>query len=69
MLNSKTRLKLTFIAGLFLSALAVLATSMKMEVVATTAIAGIMTILSTYIRSQTNLPSQNENPNADTAEK
>lgn len=56
-MTTKTRLKLTVIAGLFLAAITLTATFMKMEAVATTSIAGIMTILSAYIWAQTKRPS------------
>jgi hypothetical protein len=59
-MNTKTRLKLTVIAALFLGGITIMATIMKMEVVATTSIAGIMTILSAYIWSQTTRPSKDE---------
>ena len=59
-MNTKTRFKLTVIAALFLGALATFATMHEMEVVATTCIAGLMTILSTYIWAQTKRPSFNE---------
>ena len=56
-MTTKTRLKLTVIAALFLGGITIMATIMKMEVVATTSIAGIMTILSAYIWAQTKRPS------------
>jgi|GEM_PF-1113011 len=56
-MTTKTRLKLTVIAALFLGGITIMATIMKMEAVATTSIAGIMTILSTYIWAQTKRPS------------
>ncbi len=59
-MNTKTRFKLTVLAALFLGALATFATIHEMEVVATTCIAGLMTILSTYIWAQTKRPSFNE---------
>ena len=61
-MTTKTRLKLTVIAALFLGGITVIATIMKMEVVATTSIAGIMTILSAYIWAQTKRPSGYELP-------
>lgn len=61
-MTTKTRMKLTVIAALFLGGITVMATIMKMEVVATTSIAGIMTILSAYIWAQTKRPSYNELP-------
>jgi hypothetical protein len=59
-MRTKSRLKLTIAAFLLLGMLAVLATYNQMETVATTAIAGIMTILSAYIWAQTKRPSVNE---------
>lgn len=56
-MTTKTRLKLTVIAALFLGGITIMATIMKMEVIATTSIAGIMTILSAYIWAQTKRPS------------
>ena len=40
-MNTKTRLKLTVIAALFLGGITLMATIMKLEVVATTSIAGV----------------------------
>jgi phage shock protein PspC (stress-responsive transcriptional regulator) len=59
-MRTKSRLKLTIAAFLLLGVLAGLATYQQMEAVATTAIAGIMTILSAYIWAQTKRPSVNE---------
>jgi hypothetical protein len=67
-MNTKTRLKLTVIAALFLGGITLMATIMKLEVVATTSIAGIMTILSTYIWAQTKRPSGYELPDTNTEE-
>ena len=67
-MNTKTRLKLTVIAALFLGGITIMATIMKMEVVATTSIAGIMTILSAYIWAQTKRPSRYELPDSNTEE-
>ena len=67
-MNTKTRLKLTVIAALFLGGITIMATLMKMEVVATTSIAGIMTILSAYIWAQTKRPSGYELPDTNTEE-
>ena len=64
-MRSKTRLKLTFLAALFLAAMAMISTFMGMEVMATTCIAGIMTILSTYIWAQTKRPSYYRNDDSD----
>ncbi len=67
-MNTKTRLKLTVIAALFLGGITLMATIMKLEVVATTSIAGIMTILSAYIWAQTKRPSGYELPDTNTEE-
>jgi hypothetical protein len=55
-MNSQTRFKLTLYAAGFLALVTLLAIGSKMETVATAAIAGIMTILSAYIWSQTQRP-------------
>ncbi len=68
-MTTKTRFKLTLIAGAFLSLMALVATLEKMETLATTCAAGIMTILSTYIWSQTRRPSKTENDDADDDQK
>ena len=59
-MNNQTRFKLTLFAAAFLALVTLLAIGSKMETVATAAIAGIMTILSAYIWSQTQRPSNNE---------
>ena len=56
----RTRYKLTLIAAAFLALVTLLAIGSKMETVATASIAGIMTVLSAYIWSQTTRPSKNE---------
>lgn len=56
-MRTKTRLKLTVAAFILLGTLAAFATFNHSETVATTAIAGIMTILSAYIWAQTKRPS------------
>jgi hypothetical protein len=56
-MRTKSRLKLTVAAFLLLGILAFMATMHEMETIATTAIAGIMTILSAYIWAQTKRPS------------
>ncbi len=56
----RTRYKLTLIAAGFLAWVTLLAIGSKMETVATASIAGIMTVLSAYIWSQTTRPSRNE---------
>ena len=64
-MTTKTRFKLTVIAGFFLACITVLAVAFKMEVVATCSITAIMTILSAYIWAQTKRPSSNENADDD----
>lgn len=59
-MNTQTRFKLTMVAAGFLALVTLLALASKMETVATASIAGIMTILSAYIWSQTTRPSKNE---------
>ena len=56
----RTRYNLTLIAAGFLALVTLLAIGSKMETVATASIAGIMTVLSAYIWSQTTRPSRNE---------
>jgi hypothetical protein len=59
-MNTQTRFKLTLVTAVFLALVTLLALASKMETVATASIAGIMTILSAYIWSQTTRPSKNE---------
>ena len=59
-MTTRTRYKLTLFAAAFLALVTLLAIASKMETVATVSIAGIMTILSAYIWSQTTRPSKNE---------
>ncbi len=59
-MTSRTRYKLTLFAAAFLALVTLFAIASKMETVATASIAGIMTILSAYIWSQTTRPSKNE---------
>ena len=59
----RTRYKLTLLAAAFLALVTLLAIGSKMETVATASIAGIMTVLSAYIWSQTTRPSKNEQTN------
>lgn len=61
----QTRFKLTLVAAVFLAVVTLLAIWANMETVATASIAGIMTILSAYIWSQTTRPSKNEYPDKD----
>lgn len=65
-MNSQTRLKLTLSAAAFLALVTLLSIYSKMETVATASIAGIMTILSAYIWSQTTRPSKDEYVNTNT---
>ena len=65
-MNSQTRLKLTLSAAAFLALVTLLSIYSKMEGVATASIAGIMTILSAYIWSQTTRPSKDEYVNKNT---
>ena len=65
-MNTKTRLKLTIIGGVFLAGMTLVATILKMENIATTSLAGLMTIFSTYIWSQTKRPSQQKQNATDT---
>lgn len=64
----QTRFKLTLFAAGFLALVTLLAIWARMETVATASIAGIMTILSAYIWSQTQRPSKNEFTNQDDPE-
>lgn len=59
-MTTRTRYKLTLFAAGFLALVTLLSIASKMETVATASIAGIMTILSAYIWSQTTRPSKNE---------
>ncbi|MEX0635899.1 MAG: hypothetical protein WD135_03955 [Ferruginibacter sp.] len=59
-MNHRTRYRLTLFAAAFLAIVTLLSIAAKMETVATASIAGMMTILSAYIWSQTTRPSQNE---------
>lgn len=56
-MTKRTRLKITIIAGVFLASLAVYATYTGMQNIGVTAIAGFMTILSSYIWGETKRPS------------
>jgi len=58
-MTSSKRLLLTIIAGLILSLIAGFAVYRQMETVASACVAGIMTILSTYIWGETRRPSNN----------
>ena len=60
-MNTRTRYKLTLFTAIFLALITLLAICTKMETVATASIAGLMTILSAYIWSQTTRPSHLEN--------
>jgi hypothetical protein len=60
-MKTRTRYKLTLFTAVFLALITLLAIGTKMETVATASIAGLMTILSAYIWSQTTRPSHLEN--------
>lgn len=53
----QTRLKVSIIAGIFLAIIAVLSIFKMTESIGVTAIAGIMTILTSYILAETKRPS------------
>jgi hypothetical protein len=55
-MTNHTRYRLTLAAAVFLAVVTLLSIFLKMEAVATAGIAGIMTVLSTYIWSQTTRP-------------
>ena len=55
-MSTSTRLLATLAFGVFLAAVTLYSVSKEMETVAATSIAGIMTILSTYLWSQTKRP-------------
>jgi len=55
--DKRTRLKITLAAAVFLVATTYVAIFKEMEAVATTCIAGVMTVLSTYIWAETKRPS------------
>ncbi len=55
-MTNNTRFRLTLAAAVFLAVVTLLSIFLKMEAVATAGIAGIMTVLSTYIWSQTTRP-------------
>lgn len=59
-LSTSTRYRITMISGLFLAVVTFTALFTGMEAVAATAVAGVMTILSAYIWSQTKRPHQYE---------
>jgi hypothetical protein len=56
-MDKRTRLKITLAAAVFLVATTYLSIFKEMEAVATTCIAGVMTVLSTYIWAETKRPS------------
>ena len=56
-----TRYRLTLATALFLAVVTLLSIFLRMEAVATAGIAGIMTVLSTYIWSQTTRPTNSYN--------
>ncbi len=55
-MTNNTRYRLTLAAAVFLAVVTLLSIFLRMEAVATAGIAGIMTVLSTYIWSQTTRP-------------
>lgn len=55
-MTPNTRYRFTLAAALFLAIVTLLSIFLRMETVATAGIAGIMTVLSTYIWSQTTRP-------------
>jgi len=59
-MNTSTRYRITLIAAVFLAVITITAVFRSMEMVAATSIAGIMTILSAYIWSQTQRPTYHE---------
>ena len=61
-MNSRTRLKLTLGATVFLVVTTFVSIARGMEGVATTCVAGVMTILSTYIWAETRRPSRGWRP-------
>lgn len=57
-MKESKRYVITIVAGIVLAGLSILAILKGMEVVATTSIAGILTILSSYIWAETKRPSR-----------
>ena len=55
--DKRTRLKITLAAAVFLVVTNYVSIFKEMEAVATTCIAGVMTVLSTYIWAETKRPS------------
>ncbi len=55
--DKRTRLKITLAAAVFLVVTTYVSIFKEMETVATTCIAGVMTVLSTYIWAETKRPS------------
>jgi len=55
-MNASTRFRFTAYAAVFLAAVTLLSILRGLEAVAATSVAGLMTILSTYIWSQTKRP-------------
>jgi len=56
--DNRTRLKITLAATVFLIVTTYVSIFKDMEAVATTCIAGVMTVLSTYIWAETKRPSK-----------
>jgi hypothetical protein len=61
-MKKSKRYIIAIIAGLLLAAIAILAIYKGMESVATTCVAGVLTILSTYIWGETKRPSNTVEP-------
>lgn len=60
-MNNRTRYKISLAALVFLVITTYVSICLKLEVVATTCIAGVMTVLSTYIWAETKRPSETPN--------
>jgi len=60
LMNNKTRYKLTLVVLLFLMATTIAAIISGMDTVATLAVTGVMTTLTSYIWGETKRPSQNQ---------
>jgi hypothetical protein len=56
-MNTRTRLKTTLATALFMAGIILLATLLHLEVIASAAIASLMTILSAYLWAETKRPS------------
>lgn len=58
--TKRTRYRISIIAGVYLMALSGVAVFMQMEGLASACVAGILTILSTYIYGETKRPSNTD---------